>query len=441
MINFKIVSFDNGVLSLEKSGKPLQFKVGEVVSANVLENLPSGSIELKIKGSVITAQTSIPMEKDSTAYFKVTSLPVDGQQLTLKYLGSEPKGQGLDAKSQALALLIKTLSSAVSSGAEKVDSALIQNLIKSLPADASDIPRDMRMQLQTLLTDSLKSAGQSIGARLDALIGQLLPKSSEGAAGQQSLLKNGLMLDIERLMAGSLKASLANTGVSFEAKLRAEALSSLLKTLTFQQTDADLPPAAQSGKSAAAPDSIRHDLKALLLGLKAAMAEGQIDGSVKTATGLHGEGVKAAPQTLAQQVNGLLKDIETFQLLSKTTESFYTFLPLDWKQLREGDIAFKQGGRAGICGGLSTCRINLNLEEYGRISVLVIKNGADYAVSFWAEDLALKARMTEHAENLKKTFRQGGLSLLSVQVLDVPDAIHDQFNRIEAPETMVSVKA
>ncbi|HSW63002.1 MAG TPA: flagellar hook-length control protein FliK [Dissulfurispiraceae bacterium] len=441
MINFKIISFDNGVLSLEKSGKPLQFKVGEVVSANVLENLPSGSIELKIKGSVVTAQTSIPMEKDSTAYFKVTSLPVDGQQLTLKYLGSEPKGQGLDTKSQALASLMKSLSAAVSSGSEKVDSALIQNLIKSLPADVSDIPRDVRMQLQSLLTDSLKSAGQSISSRLDAVLGQLLPKSSEGTAGQQSPLKNGLMLDIERLMAGALKTSLVNTGVAFEAKLRAEALSSLLKTLPFQQTDADLPTAAQGGKSTAAPDSIRHDLKALLLGLKAAMAEGQIDGSVKAGTGLHGEGMKAAQQTLAQQVNGLLKDVETFQLLSKTTESFYTFLPLDWKQLRDGDIALKKEGRAGMRGGLSTCRINLNLDRYGRISVLVMKNGADYAVSFWAEDPALKARMTEHAEDLKKTFRQSGLSLLSVQVLDVPDAIHNQFNRIDAPETMVSVKA
>lgn len=443
MINFKIVSFDNGVLSLEKSGKPLQFKVGEVISANVLENLPSGSIELKIKGSVVTAQSSIPMEKDSTAYFKVMSLPVDGQQLTLKYLGSEPGGAAVDAKAQALASLMKSLSAAVASGSEKVDATMIRNLITSLPADAAEIPHDMRTQLQNLLTDSLKSTGQSIGARLDAILGQLLPTSAEEPVS----MKNGLMLDIERLMAGPLKTSLANTGVALEAKLRAEALSSLLDTLSTRQADTDAPATADAssterGVGASTPDSIRHDLKALLLGLKAAMEEGHIDGSVKIRTGPNEASAKAAAPTLAQQVDGLLKDVETFQLLSKTTESFYTFLPLDWKQLRDGDIAFKQSGRGGVRnGGVSTCRINLNLEEHGRLSVLVMKNGPDYAVSFWAEDPSLKARMTEHIDDLKKTFQQSGLSLQSVHVLDTPEPIQEQFNRIEAPEAMLSVKA
>ncbi len=437
MINFKIVSFDNGVLSLEKAGRPLQFKVGEVVSAQVLENLPAGSIELKIKGSVVTAQTSIPMEKDSTAYFKVTSLPMDGEQLTLKYLGSEKNGQAADAKSQALLSLMKSLSAAVASGSEKVDSALIQSLIKSLPPDAADVPRDVRIQLQNLLTDSLKSTGQSIGGRLDGVLGQLRSLLSEGDAGGPALTKSGLMLDIERLMAGALKTSLANTGVAFEAKLRAEALNSLLETLTARQTEAELPTAPAGGKLATAPDSVRHDLKALLLGLKAAIAEGQIDGSAK----MHGEPGKAAPQTLARQVEGLLKDIETFQLLSKTTESFYTFLPLDWKQLRDGDIAFKQSGRGSTRGGLSTCRINLSLDEHGRIAVLVMKSGQGYALSFWAESTALKKRMAEHVDDLKASFLQNGLVLQTVQVLDAPNAIDEQFNRIEAPEARVSVKA
>ncbi len=437
MINFKIVSFDNGVLSLEKAGRPMQFKVGEVVSAQVLENLPAGSIELKIKGSVVTAQTSIPMEKDSTAYFKVTSLPMDGEQLTLKYLGSEQKGQVADAKSQALFMLMKSLSAAVASGSEKVDAALIQSLIKALPQDAADIPRDVRIQLQNLLTDSLKSTGQSIGGRLDSVLGQLRSLLSEGNAAGHSITKTGLLLDIERLMAGALKTSLANTGVAFEAKLRAEALSSLLETLTARQGEADLPTTPAGGKLAAVPDSVRHDLKALLLGLKAAITEGQIDGSAK----IHGESGKAAPQTLSHQVEGLLKDIETFQLLSKTTESFYTFLPLDWKQLRDGDIAFKQNAWGSTRGGLSTCRINLNLEELGRISVLVMKSVQDYALSFWAESPALKKLMLEHVDELKASFHQNGLVLQTVQVLDAPDAIHEQFNLIEAPESRVSVKA
>lgn len=428
MINFKIISVDSALLALEKSGKPLQFKIGEVINADVLENLPSGSIELKIKGSVITAQTSIPMEKDTVAYFKVTGLPVDGQQLTLKYLGSEPKvpGQTVDPKAGALGTLVKTLSSAIAAGGGKVDSALIQGLLKSLPADAAEIPHDVRVQLQSLLADSLKSTGQSINDRLSAILGPLVP---EGEGDTMVPLQNRLVLDMERLAGSALKTSLGNTGVAFEAKLRAEALNSLLGS------------AAGESKEAAAPPAVRHDLKALLLGIKAAMDAGEIDGSVKAPTTHQAGSTHAAMQpTLAQQVDGLLKDIETFQLLSKTTESFYTFLPITWQQLRDADIAFKQGG-GGMRGRLYSCRINLDLDPDGHVSVMIMKNGPDYTVSVWAEQPALKARMAEHSDELKDAFRQNGLSLVAVNMLDSREAIQEQFDHIESPATMVNVQA
>lgn len=436
MINFKILNFDSGVLSVEKAGKPLQFKIGEVVNAEVLENLPSGSIELKIKGSVVTAETSIPMEKDSIAYFKVTSLPVDGQQLALKYLGSEPKAQLTDPKAQALGTLMKSLTAAVESGSGKVDSALIQSLLKSLPEDVAEIPRDIRAQLQNLLTNSLKSTGESISARLGAILGPLVP---EGEGDATLPLQNRLMVDVERLVGSSLRTSLSNTGVVFEAKLRAEALTSLLETASS---------AASAGVSAERPDAegpvvpaVRHDLKALLVALKAAIDGGEIDGSVKAPTSHQAESTRAASQpTLAQQVDSLLKDVETFQLLSKTTESFYTFLPIHWQQLRDADIAFKSGA-AGKGGKLYSCRINLDLEQDGRVSVMIMKNNADYTVSLWAEKPDLKARMEEHRDELKESFRQSGLSLSAINILETREAIQEQFDRIESPQAIVSVQA
>lgn len=431
MINFKILNFDSGVLSVEKAGKPLQFKIGEVVNAEVLENLPSGSIELKIKGSVVTAETSIPMEKDTVAYFKVTSLPVDGQQLALKYLGSEPKAQLADPKAQALGTLLKSLTAAVESGSGKVDSALIQSLLKSLPDDVAEIPRDMRAQLQNLLTSSLKSTGESISARLGAILGPLVP---EGEGDATLPLQNRLMVDVERLVGSSLRTSLSNTGVVFEAKLRAEALGSLLETA----------PSAPAGKpevEGPTVPAVRHDLKALLVALKAAIDSGEIDGSVKAPTSHQAGSAGAASQpTLAQQVDSLLKDVETFQLLSKTTESFYTFLPIHWQQLRDADIAFKRGA-AGKGGKLYSCRINLDLEQDGRVSVMIMKNNADYTVSLWAEKPELKARMAEHCDELKELFRQSGLSLSTVTFLETREAIQEQFDRIESPQAIVSVQA
>jgi hypothetical protein len=437
MINFKILSVDSGVLSVEKAGKPLQFRVGEVVNAEVLENLPTGSIELKIKGSVVTAQTSIPMEKDSIAYFKVTGLPIDGQQLTLKYLGAEPKEQPLDPKTQALSGLVKSLSASVLSNPEKIDSSTIQGLLKSLPADVSTIPGSIRAQLQELLTSVLKSSGQSISARLGAILGPLVPES-EGDATLP--LQNRLMVDVERLNGNALKTSLSNTGVVFEAKLRAEALTSFLED--FQSLG------EQSASSATKPDAdgpavpaVRHDLKALLIALKAAIDSGEIDGSVKAPTSQQAESLRLAEQpTLNQQIEHLLKDVETFQLLSKTTDSFYTFLPIHWYQLRDADIAFKRG-KTGTHGAHFFCRINLDLEHDGFVSALIIKNNADYTVSFWAEKTALKNRLQTYSGQLKEAFEHLGLHLSAVNIFDSRDAIHDQFDHIEAPQTIVSVQA
>jgi len=289
----------------------------------------------------------------------------------------------------------------------------------------------MRAQLQNLLTSSLKSTGESISARLGAILGPLVP---EGEGDATLPLQNRLMVDVERLVGSSLRTSLSNTGVVFEAKLRAEALGSLLETA----------PSAPAGKpevEGPAVPAVRHDLKALLVALKAAIDSGEIDGSVKAPTSHQAGSAGAASQpTLAQQVDSLLKDVETFQLLSKTTESFYTFLPIHWQQLRDADIAFKRGA-AGKGGKLYSCRINLDLEQDGRVSVMIMKNNADYTVSLWAEKPELKARMAEHCDELKELFRQSGLSLSTVTFLETREAIQEQFDRIESPQAIVSVQA
>jgi len=430
MINFKIVSFDNGVLSVEKAGKPLQFRIGEVVNAEVMEILPTGSIEMKIKGSVITAKTSVPMEKDSTAYFKVTGLPADGKELRLQYLGSEPQPGTADARGQAIAALMKALSSA---GTGRIDADMIRTLLKSMPADASELPREVRVQLQTLLAESLKSTGQGVGMRLESVLTQLLAAGDSVDADILSRLKKELMLNVDQPAGGALKTSLQNTGVALEAKLRAEVLTGLIESLTTRQGGNASAQAGKDPHEKAAAQTISHsDLKAVLLGLKAAIEGGQIDGSTRAG--------HAAQGTLTQQVDGLLKDIETFQLLSKATASFYTFLPLDWKQLRDGDIAFKQGGDMRR-GTVSSCRINLNLSDAGHLSVLVMKLADAYSISFWAEQPALKRTIENHIDDLKKTFRDKGLSLQATNVLDEQQGINDQFDRIADSETAVNIQA
>src|SRR5208337_4526814 len=82
-------------------------------------------------------------------------------------------------------------------------------------------------------------------------------------------------------------------------------------------------------------------------------------------------------RNLQGKIEGLLKDVETFQALSKTTDSFYTFLPVTWKELKDGDLAFKRGREGSTGGATSSCRINLSLDGFGSLSILVLMNNRD----------------------------------------------------------------
>ncbi len=69
-------------------------------------------------------------------------------------------------------------------------------------------------------------------------------------------------------------------------------------------------------------------------------------------------------ESTVRLIDGLIKDIETFQVLSKTTNSFYTFLPISWQELKDGEISFKRG-QSDAKGIPYSCRINLDLERFG----------------------------------------------------------------------------
>jgi len=82
------------------------------------------------------------------------------------------------------------------------------------------------------------------------------------------------------------------------------------------------------------------------------------------------EGKSSSAQTLAT-VDGLLQDIESFQLLSKLTDSFYTFLPIAWKGLKDGEIAFKRNA-AGPGGTSHYCLIRLDFEQLGKLTIVAM---------------------------------------------------------------------
>ncbi|MDI6801700.1 MAG: flagellar hook-length control protein FliK [Thermodesulfovibrionales bacterium] len=434
MINFKITGLDNTFLTIEKStGKTIPLKLGEIVKAEVMDILPAGGVILKIKGDFITAKATIPLNKGAEAFFKIAALSLDGKELKLQFMGyetgkSEVRGQKSELfftspEGKVIYKLIQELENNLKGSTFQNSKlqTLNSELLKALPQDINALPKETRMQLQNLLQASLKATGQSIQTRLDSFIAQL-PVSVKNHPLIETI-KQDLMVNMEKLLQTPLKSALQDTGVALEAKLKT--IASILQHMeqadiqaNVRENVADKDIALSKLQTSLMDDEmvfIRKDLKAVLLQLKELLIEDG-RGAIKT-------------------VDGLLKDIETFQALSKTTDSFYTFLPVAWRELKDGEVSFKKG-QSDFKGSVYSCRINLDLERFGRLSVVVMMYNKEFFISFKAENSGFQSLLDRNVSELHDNFREKGLSLKSVNVLDV----NEQLERFESSENSVNIK-
>jgi len=461
MINFKITGFNNASLVIERpSGKTLSLKSGEVVKAEIMDLLPSGGVTLRIKGEFITAKTEMPLREGAVAFFRVTNLPSDGRDLRLQFMGyetdiSRAESQRLDAflasnEGRVISRLLHELSRSImdartfNTRAQSINS----EILKALPQDINSMPREIRMQLQDLLQAGLKITGEGIQARLNSLTSQF-PEGIKGHPLIQAIT-NDLMVDIEDLPRIPIKVVLQNTGVVLEAKIRAIAER-------FQQTGPSGNPEAESGnqteeaitrgKDTASHEpgrplphdmpSIKRDLKTGLLQLREFLTE-QDRGGARTLSG-H-DLTSTQRQTALSNIDGLLRDIETLQLLSKVTDSFYTFLPVNWRELRDGEISFKRG-HGDAKGFLYSCRINLDLEQFGKLTIMVLMYNRGFLVSFAAESPVLQKTIADNADTLQESFNAQGLNIRAITVMDRSNASLEQFERFEFSEKNINIKA
>jgi hypothetical protein len=494
MINFKIADIGSGFLTIEKpSGKSISLKLGEIVKAEVMDILPSGGVALKIKGDFITAKTEVPMEKGSAAFFKVNTLPAEGKELKLQFMGyetdkSEVKSQKSElffagTEGKVISKLVQELSDSLADTKRFAASGedlgrhtaklqtLNSELLKALPSDINSMPKELRIQLQSLLQTSLKITGQSIQTRLDTFMNQL-PAEIKRHPIVENIIKD-LMVNDEKLLQSPLKNALQDTGVALEAKLRAvvelfqqmEQLDNSKSTMVRHESltlplNKDIPlsgakqPHVNADKSLEGmiksdvsepkqtfvqhdAESIKKDLKAGLLQLKQLIMDGGMDAVKKIQS--H-EFTAVQKEITVRAIDGLLKDIETFQLLSKTTDSFYTFLPISWQELRDGEIAFKRG-HSDSKGTSYSCRINLDLEKFGKLKIIVLMYNREFFVSFKAENPEFQALLSSHTTELQESFTARGLNLKAVNMLDISDNSLEQLERLEPFEKIVSIKA
>ncbi|MEW5746018.1 MAG: flagellar hook-length control protein FliK [Nitrospirota bacterium] len=526
MINFKITNLGDGSLTIGKTdGQSLTLKAGDTIRAEIVEVQPSGSVVLRVRGNLFSAQTEVPLEKGSTAFFKVTDTPLSGKEFRFQFAGyaeaPEAQGSGIargfmtTPEGQLLKELMQQLSASLPKGMtpapdaqrsipqqpapplpegiplDKFPLEKIEQLLKALPSDIAALPKEIRAQLQDLLGASLKSTGQSIQARLDSLL-QQLPEPLQKSSVVENI-RSALTVSIDKLLAGPLKESLLNTGIALEAKLKAlvsslqlqrladavsgspqspaqttvqnpaferELTSALMKEMMNQASvneadkgkqDASGRPLVKPEEQAVAqqkgnthePSAIKHDLKAALLELKQVLSEK--GAAVLTSAEAKGPAEPAssaaALKPLQAAIDGLLKDIETFQALSKTTDSFYTFLPINWKPLKDGEIAFKKRQADARGGASCSCRINLAFEQLGDLSVMVIVQDKEFFVSFKADQPALHAALDAGLDDLRDAFRQNRLNLKAAHMLDKNDRSLEQLEKLDSSEGIINIKA
>jgi len=365
--------------------------------------------------------------------------------------------------------------------------AKVESLLKALPADINALPKEVKTQLQDLLFASLKTTGQSIQSRLATVSGQISEVMNNSASAEQ--FKADLMLSMDSLRAAPLKNALLNTGVAFEAKLKSAVVQMQFDALpagaeideetiglagshdfsgnmvqinvaeiadSKAQTEVSgeaKPPAAQSQlqpsdapvRTHDALPALRNDLKAVLLELKQrlpVLAQSSPAARDSKAPAYATETANMAVlKNLQGRVESLLKDIETFQALSKTTDSFYTFLPVDWKALKDGEVSFKRGRSRSGGGNSSSCRINLDLDKSGTLSILVLMHNKDFFISFKADRPDTDLLIGSNLEELKSSFREIGLSLKAAHMLDKADTSMEQIEGLGSSETTISIKA
>ncbi|MFN3396640.1 MAG: flagellar hook-length control protein FliK, partial [Thermodesulfovibrionales bacterium] len=307
----------------------------------------------------------VPLEIGQVLTLRVMDPLSDGRiRLQVARCESMEKTQGfLETKIQSILQDLEGMISGDLKGSARKFEIMLAQILKALPEDTSLLPPEMRRGIADLLLRSLRSRG-SINEKLSLLNSLINREGVDVRVNVENLLKS---VDLQP----SLRNIFENTGVLLETRLKR-----VLKGESLEEGLSGL---------------LKEDLKANLLKLK-------------------GEGL------INKTVSNIVRDIETFQVLSKVTDSFYTFLPLIWRDLKDGDIMFRRG-ELKTGGNTFTCRINLKLERYGKLSVIVLLNNKNFFVSFVVENSDFKKLLEESKELLQSSFLKKGLNLKVINVI------------------------
>jgi hypothetical protein len=125
----------------------------------------------------------------------------------------------------------------------------------------------------------------------------------------------------------------------------------------------------------------------------------------------------------------VLSNIEFYQLQSKLSDSLQFFLPIVWKQLKDGEL-IEQEYDCGNPGERSYATVNLDLDPIGKMSVVLVYQTGNVHVTCAAENKRFSQLFQEGIDELAQEFRSSGLRLGHLAVHHAP-AIQFQGNSSE----------
>jgi hypothetical protein len=423
MANFKTLDLSFGLLTIERtSQKSVFLKPGDLIKGEIIEIMPSGDIILKIKGKLIKARAEVALEKGLLGLFKVLDHKLDTNILRLQFIGYSKEEIAKGSKSSHnikegvlanLAQQLEELARAKNLNTLKIKKLYLE-LLKALPSDVNTLPEVVKAEFKNLLQFVLRAGGKSIGERLGAFINQI-PDDIKNRFSLEGLKNDRIIGGKEGAL--ELKNAIQNAGVTLEAKLKA-----FLKQIQKRGDGLDKDDIQNLVNSL-----FKDDLKVNLLRLRQFIED---RGYVKESF---------SGKELLKWVDGLLKDIETFQILSKITDSLYTFLPITWEGLKDGEMAFKKT-KTDYQDDIYLCKVKIEFEKFGDLVIMVLMYKWDFFVSFKTKDPGFFELLRLHIDELKDTFKTGGLNLKSIKVIDSDDSSFERLEELKSFERIVSIK-
>ena len=268
----------------------------------------------------------------------------------------------------------------------------IENLSKDGKVDVTTLLKDTN--IKTLLNSLVQDL--TTGAKTKETVSQLLQNSkpifdlknlsndikdilkhiqANPKLEKQTAVLKQFQVDIKNIDEKVLKEKVFNSGVFLESKLAITKDSFVSK--------------------------VQGDIKAVLL---------QVEEQLNT------KGVDV-PKEIKAQVDKLIGQIEFYQLLSYSSDSNHTYLPVDWDDMEDANIKFKSNEKENY-----SCHIGLTLKDYGDIkAMLLLDNNNNLNINISAMDKDFKNRLQENMQTLRQGINKIGLSLQSLNVFDMQD--------------------